>query len=969
MGQRIDDNPVAARKSLNFYHSAVQLRFDTWHRLKLYTERLSKRQARKADIAKFHKAVGDALKILNTIEDYTAFPSKADFLLFWKLFQREDYKSLARVVSRVVRALANHSYRRQYIPLARNLDSDLPDELDMGGALGDTSRNKGYSRPYFEVLGVEDISIEEEEALRRALREMRRPDDKFVYDVIMVPSFEDALIAVLFNYNIQTVVIRYGFPFRSNNHLDVLQRYLAGIDEAALEEETESDRGVLLGTVLAELRPELDIYLITDVSVEEIAASQAKHFRRIFYRQEDYLELHLSIMRGVGKRYETPFFTALSEYSRRPTGVFHAMPISRGKSVTKSHWIGDMAEFYGTNIFLAETSATSGGLDSLLQARGPIKKAQELAARAFGAKQTYFVTNGTSTANKIVVQALVEPGDIVLIDRDCHKSHHYGIVLAGAHAAYLDSYHLNEFSMYGAVPLETIKRTLLAYKRVNMLDRVKMLLLTNCTFDGVVYNVERVMEECLAIKPDLVFLWDEAWFAFACATPTYRRRTAMATAKRLQARYRTAEYRKEYNAFRRRLDKAEPDDEPTWLRRRLLPDPDRVKIRVYATHSTHKTLTSLRQGSMIHIFDQQFRVKVDEAFRDAYMTHTSTSPNYQILASLDVGRRQLELEGFELVQKQLELAMTLRERVATHPELSRYFRFLVAADLVPKRYRPSGIEAYFDPETGWKNNNMEEAWAVDDFVIDPSRLTLYIGKTGIDGDTFKNRYLMDKYGIQINKTSRNTVLFMTNIGTTRSSVAYLIEVLVKIAHELDEQWEESGREERRLLAKEVTSLTENLPPLPDFSRFHDVFRPGVSLDTPEGDMRAAYFLARDPDHVEYLRIDDGSADEQMASGRELVAAGFITPYPPGFPILVPGQVVSKSILSYMQVLDVKEIHGYQPRFGLPVFTEDALATVPKRVLPAPEEVVDVPLEAALKTVSTRTQSQPEKFADASIEAD
>ena len=91
-----------------------------------------------------------------------------------------------------------------------------------------------------------------------------------------------------------------------------------------------------------------------------------------------------------------------------------------------------MVQFYGMNIFLAETSATSGGLDSLLQPHGPIKKAQELAARAFGAKQTYFVTNGTSTANKIVVQALVRPGDIILVDRDCHKSHHYGMVLSGS---------------------------------------------------------------------------------------------------------------------------------------------------------------------------------------------------------------------------------------------------------------------------------------------------------------------------------------------------------------------------------------------------------------------------------------------------------------------------------------------------------------------------------------------------------
>ena len=114
---------------------------------------------------------------------------------------------------------------------------------------------------------------------------------------------------------------------------------------------------------------------------------------------------------------------------------------------------------------------------------------------------------------------MVEPGDLVLIDRDCHKSHHYGMVLSGAYPVYLDSYPIEEYSMYGAVPLEHIKEKLLQLKAAGRLDKVKMLLLTNCTFDGLVYNVERVMEEVLAIKPDIIFLWDEAWFAFAGFTP------------------------------------------------------------------------------------------------------------------------------------------------------------------------------------------------------------------------------------------------------------------------------------------------------------------------------------------------------------------------------------------------------------------------------------------------------------------
>lgn len=646
----------------------------------------------------------------------------------------------------------------------------------------------------------------------------------------------------------------------------------------------------------------------------------------MFFREEDHTELYMAIMKGVDQRYRTPFFAALKEYSKQPTGVFHALPIARGKSILNSNWIQDVTQFYGLNLFMAETSATSGGLDSLLDPVGPLKKSQEAAARAFGAKRTFFATNGTSTANKIVVQALVKPGDIVLIDRNCHKSHHYGMVLSGAQVAYLDSYPLDSCSMYGAVPISELKRVLLAYRRAGHLSSVKMVLLTNCTFDGVVYDVERVMEECLAIKPDLIFLWDEAWFAFARFHPTYRRRTGMAAAARLCERFADPAYAATYERFAKEVDVEESEDDAKLIATRLIPNPAKARVRVYATQSTHKTLTSLRQGSMIHIWDQDFRDKTEEAFHEAYMTHTSTSPNYQVLASLDFGRRQVELEGYELVQRQIEFAMTLREQVATHPLLKKYFYFLNVGELVPESFRESGIDSYYEPSTGWAN--METAWRADEFALDPTRLTLFIGNTGIDGDTFKNRYLMDKYGIQINKTSRNTVLFMTNIGTTRSSVAYLIEVLLKIAKEVESNTADLSAIERRIHEKRVKSLTEDLPPLPDFSHFHVGFRHGPDGNlaaTPDGDIRKAFFLSYDEENCEYLTMAE--VRRAIAAGREVVSALFVIPYPPGFPILVPGQSISSDILTFMEALDVKEIHGYRPEIGLRVFCEKALGEI------------------------------------------
>ena len=356
-------------------------------------------------------------------------------------------------------------------------------------------------------------------------------------------------MGVRINYWLQACVVRRHIAHRSRHDAATLAPFVGGFRFDDLMDHSPDERAQILARALARVRPELDLYLMTEISVEDLAGRLSHHFRRVFHAQEGTLDLHLSLLGGVAQRYRAPFFSALRSYSHRPTGVFHALPISHGNSILNSHWIRDMVDFYGLETFLAETSATCGGLDSLLEPTGPLREAQQLAAQTFGSRQTFFVTNGTSTANKIVVQALVRPGDIVLVDRNCHQSHHYGLMLAGAMVTYLDAYRLNPYSMYGAVPLREIKARLLALRRAGKLDRVKMLLLTNCTFDGIVYNVERVMQECLAIKPDLVFLWDEAWFAFARLHPVYRPRTAMRAARTLRERLRQPGYRELYEKF------------------------------------------------------------------------------------------------------------------------------------------------------------------------------------------------------------------------------------------------------------------------------------------------------------------------------------------------------------------------------------------------------------------------------------
>lgn len=884
------------------HYNINQLRIDLWNELKEKSNQITRVQNTDVFESRLNE-LNEVLQNLLSIEQYFSFPGAPLVSRIIKAVQKSELKAVSNQVSEIVSLLVSDHYRLHPEMIHEKFNGTISNENNKEKSSSNTKKN------YFEVLYVEDMSSKEEMALKNKFKTLINPHGNLTYDIVMQRSFQDALICLFFNYNIQAACIRYAPLLLSTNITKLIKPFIQNVLKIDLTQVSDGEIGPLLGKYIHQFRPELDIYYITDSSLTHLQDSTLKAFRRIFYRMEDVQELHLSIISGVNERFETPFFTALTEYSKRPISVFHAMPISRGNSVFKSRWITDFGDFYGRNVFLAETSATNGGLDSLLQPKGPLKKAQDKAAKAYGAEHTFFVTNGTSTANKIVQQALIKPGDVVLVDRDCHKSHHYGLVLAGAFPVYLDSYPIEEYSMYGAVPLRIIKEKLIALKNAGRLDKVKMLLLTNCTFDGLVYNVEKVMQEVLAIKPDMVFLWDEAWFAFASFTYTYKQRSGMYVAQKLFNKYRSEEYKEEY---KKHIATLKPNELPT------LPDPEKVKIRVYATQSTHKTLSSFRQGSMIQIWDEEYSRRVADNFQESYMTHTTTSPNYQILASLDAGRRQVELEGYELVEKSIEMAMVLRSKVQDHPKLSKYFHILNVKDLIPEAYRQCGLSEYYTVENGW--DRMEESWEKDEFVLDPTKVTLSVGKAGITGDVFKNTYLMDRFNIQLNKTSRNTVLLMTNIGTTRGSVTFLINALLQIADELDESNRSLNKRESEISQKHITSLIKDVPPLPDFSYFHRSFQasPGV----PGGNIREAFFLAYEEDLCEYIPMNECLS--ALAANKELVSTSFVIPYPPGFPILVPGQVVSEEIIKFMIALDVKEIHGYRAELGLKIFTVEAL---------------------------------------------
>jgi arginine decarboxylase len=816
---------------------------------------------------------------------------------------RFSAQSFATLVRRISAAIVTRDYKHDSSEWETDDSGDIPADL-LPPTLGEGSAR----RPYFEVLVVTPSPMARWPHLVSEMRRLRRSEDSFIYEVVPVGSFEDALCAAVLNAELAAVLIYEGFPLRSRHEAPVLRELLNAHGFSA--EVDADDTALPLVGALKRLRPELDLYLLSDRHVEKLAGEpMADSVRRIFYQVEEPLEMHLAVIEGVRDRYETPFFDNLKKYAQRPIGTFHALPIARGKSVFKSDWIRDMGEFYGLNLFLAESSATTGGLDSLLEPTGNIKRAQDMAARAFGADHVFFVTNGTSTSNKMVHQALVAPGDIVILDRNCHKSHHYGLVLAGGQPLYVEAYPMTEYSMYGAVPLRSIKQALLDLRDEGRLDRARMVDLTNCTFDGHIYNVRRVMEECLAIKPDIIFLWDEAWFGFAHWSPFLRPRTAMGAAADIEQWLRAPDSIDAFEKQQTALGKS-PSRE-TLLETRLIPDPRKVRLRVYQTNSTHKSMSSIRQGSMVLVKDVDF-ADVEAQFHEAVFTHASTSPNQQIIASLDVARRQMELEGYSLVWNAIQIALDIRKEVASHPLISKYFSILGADEMVPGEYRQSGFVDFLAPGVDWGDavRSMRE----DEFCLDPTRMTLVCGTAGFDGTQFK-ALLADEYDIQVNKTSRNSVLLQSNINNTRSDVAHLIRVLLEISHSLDKKLEQ-GDGTRQNFAARVKSLMTDVPDLPNFSCFADAYRGNAGKSTPEGDMRTAFYGAYDAAHCEHVQLAGSEIDDRLKHGPAMVSANFVIPYPPGFPILVPGQVVTPETVEFMRKLDVKEIHGYDEARGL-----------------------------------------------------
>ncbi len=840
---------------------------------------------------------------LTRLERYWAYPGAATIARLQHYLSLPDISAFTLLCGNLIEALEQKHYRaREFVPFQSNLDLlDKPQRHLIGSHYADGEKKKTL-KPYFEVLVVHPQAQEYARLYRDSLANFITFQDKALYDLVFVDNYHDAMIAILSNPIIQACVFLPEFNIQSKEngaYAEHFSPFLQGVPG------NRADLTVALKKHIASVRPDLDHFFITNDYANE---AQMNAFDRIIYLQSPSLfaDIHHHILSAIEQRFGTPFFDALRAYAAKPKGAFHALPISQGQSIHASYWINDVADFYGEGIFSAETSSTLGGMDSIMDPKGSISQAQTKAARLFRAHRTFFITNGTTTANKIVMQANLHPDDIVLISSDCHKSIPYSVLLCGAKPIFLETYPLNQYDLYGCVTLKRIKQVLLELKRQGELHRVKQITLTNSTFDGIIYDVKRYMMDILAIKPDIIFHWDEAWFSFAYFSPIYHGKTAMSSANALTLMQKDEGYRAVYERWKMTADL---DDPEYLLNHELYPDPDQFVVRAYATQSTHKTLTAFRQASMLHIHDSQF---CEDEFYEAYRTHTTTSPNYQIIASLDFARRQMALEGYELVKQSLQLAQQLRQTITTSTLLGRYFSVLEEEALIPPEYL-SNADNY--PTSDLYYPGLFGKYRQQSFCIDPTKVTIDISATGIDGPNFR-QMLMTQYDIQVNKTSHNTLLFIINIGVNARSVQYLIDALHHIATKLNQA-------ERRQGGEKSEKYVANLPLTRHYHpRFIEV-KSANKGDFQAIDLRTAYYAGQRAENVTYATLSTELL-KQVMNDQTLISAGFVTPYPPGFPIIVPGQRITYDLLRYLQNIQIKEIHGYHATKGLKVFTDQFL---------------------------------------------
>ncbi len=561
-----------------------------------------------------------------------------------------------------------------------------------------------------------------------------------------------------------------------------------------------------------------------------------------------------------------PFFRALTGYAADGSYSWHCPGHSGGVAFLKSP-VGQMFhQFFGENMLRADVCNAVDELGQLLDHTGAVAASEQNAARIFGADHLFFVTNGTSTSNKIVWHANVADNDVVVVDRNCHKSVLHAIIMTGAVPVFLMPTR-NHYGIIGPIPKseflpETIAAKVAAHPFAkDLCPKPRMLTITQSTYDGILYNVDTIKQILGDSVGNLHF--DEAWLPHA----TFH------------------EFYKGMHAIGRDTCRSEGP-------------------MVYACQSTHKLLAGLSQASQILVQESPNCHLDRDRFNEAYLMHVSTSPQYAIIASCDVAAAMMEPPGgTSLVEESILEAMDFRRAMRkVDAEFGDSWWFKVWG---PEELAEEGMGERED----WILR-AAESWhgfgdLADGFnMLDPIKATIITPGLAVNGDfaatgipaAIVTRYLSE-HGVIVEKTGLYSFFIMFTIGITKGRWNTLVAALQQFKDDYDRNaplWRALPTFLKKFPRYERIGLRDLCNSIHDMYKKNDVARltTDMYLSHMEPAMKPAdaYAMMVHND-IERVEIDD-------LEGR--ITSILLTPYPPGIPLLIPGERVNRTILEYLK---------------------------------------------------------------------
>jgi arginine decarboxylase len=670
--------------------------------------------------------------------------------------------------------------------------------------------------------------------------------------------------------------------------------FILSIDDEEFTAGPDLDPAVLnLRKFIQEIRAkntEIPIYLYgetrTSQHIPNDILRELHGFIHMFEDTPEFVARHIireanSYLDGVAP----PFFKALMDYAQDGSYSWHCPGHSGGVAFLKSP-VGQMFhQFFGENMLRADVCNSVEELGQLLDHTGPVADSERNAARIFNADHCFFVTNGTSTSNKMVWHHTVAPGDVVVVDRNCHKSILHSIIMCGAIPVFMTPTR-NHYGIIGPIPQseftrEAIERKIAANPLLAGIDmatvKPRIMTLTQSTYDGVVYNTETIKGLLDGWIDTLHF--DEAWLPHAAFHDFYSVYHAMG-----KARVRPKE------------------------------------AMVYATQSTHKLLAGLSQASQVLVQDSQTRKLDRHLFNEAYLMHTSTSPQYAIIASCDVSAAMMEMPGgTALVEESLKEALDFRRAMRKiDAEFEEDWWFKVWG---PERLADEGVgeakDWVLEANESWHGfGNLAPGFN----MLDPIKSTIITPGLSVDGGFDKTgipasiltKYLAE-HGIVVEKTGLYSFFIMFTIGITKGRWNTLLTALQQFKDDYDKNaplWKilpEFCAAHRRYERMGLRDLCQAI---------HEVYTQGdiarLTTDMYLSDLQPAM----KPSEA-YARIAHRDTERVAIDALEgRITTSLLTPYPPGIPLLIPGERFNRKILAYLQF--VREFNERFPGFDTDV---------------------------------------------------